>query len=125
MKPIKLCFLSTSLLQIFSNDTRCGTSFSQYRWYCFQISVPSDKVRVGQGVYTHVMFGARGNLLIPNKGSGQMKVVSPRVIALESMQFPGSYLDAGGDRKVWMTKKDYSYSSYSKWKKIIFDLSEE
>ena len=40
------------------------------------------------------------------------------VIALESMQYPGSYLDAGGDRKAWTAEKDYDYNNYRKWKVI-------
>jgi len=39
-------------------------------------------------------------------------------IALESLQFRGSYLDAGGDRKVWTAKKGYSHNGYRQWKLI-------
>ena len=39
-------------------------------------------------------------------------------VAIESLQFPGSYLDAGGDRKVWTAPKHYSLNNYRKWKII-------
>ena len=35
---------------------------------------------------------------------------------VQDLQFPGSYLDAGGNRKVWTAQKSYDYNNYRKWK---------
>eukprot|EP00588_Corethron_pennatum_P031625 CAMPEP_0194345772 /NCGR_PEP_ID=MMETSP0171-20130528/105041_1 /TAXON_ID=218684 /ORGANISM="Corethron pennatum, Strain L29A3" /LENGTH=125 /DNA_ID=CAMNT_0039112797 /DNA_START=119 /DNA_END=493 /DNA_ORIENTATION=+ len=40
------------------------------------------------------------------------------IVALESLQFPGSYLDAGGDRKVWTAKKSYTSNNFRQWRLI-------
>jgi hypothetical protein len=41
-----------------------------------------------------------------------------QTVAFESMQFPNSYLDAGGDRKPWTAEKPYDSNNYRKWKII-------
>jgi hypothetical protein len=43
-------------------------------------------------------------------------------VAIESAQFPGSYLDAGGNRKVWTAQKPYSANNYRKWN--IIDIGD-
>jgi len=44
------------------------------------------------------------------------------IVAFESMRYPGSYLDAGGDRKVWTAPHEFSQNNFRKWK--IIDLGD-
>ena len=39
-------------------------------------------------------------------------------VAFESVQVPGSFLDAGSDRKVWIAKRPYITDGYRQWKLI-------
>ena len=39
-------------------------------------------------------------------------------VALESMHYPGSYLDAGGDREAWTADKDFLKNNFRQWKII-------
>ncbi len=40
------------------------------------------------------------------------------IVALESLYHTSSYLDAGGNRKVWTAEKPYTANNFRKWKII-------
>jgi len=45
------------------------------------------------------------------------------IIALESLRYPGSYLDAGGDRQAWTAEKDFLRNNFRQWK--IIEISDD